>query len=70
MCNTIKRPNFYIIGIDKGEESHVSGTDQVFNKIIEENVNKLRNDIPIQIQQAHKHQVVRPGKKLPTACPS
>lgn len=55
MCNTIQRPNFHILGIDEGEESQVSGTDQVFNKIIEETFHKLRKDIPIQIQQAHKH---------------
>lgn len=42
MWDTIKRQSLQIIGIDEGEESWVSGIDQIFNMIIEENIPKLK----------------------------
>lgn len=35
--------------IDKGEESQINDIGQVLNKIIDENISKLRKDIPMQI---------------------
>lgn len=33
----------------RGEDSHASSTDQIFNKIIKEKFPKLRKDIPIEM---------------------
>jgi hypothetical protein len=46
--NTMKRTNIRIIGIDKGEEYQLNGTENIFNKIIEENFPNLKN-MPIKI---------------------
>ena len=46
--NTMKRSNLRIIGIDKGEEYQLNGTENIFNKIIEENFPNLKN-MPIKI---------------------
>ena len=54
MWDTIKRPNLLIIGIREGEESQDNGTDQIFNRIIEENFPKSQKDIHIQIQEMHR----------------
>jgi hypothetical protein len=37
------------MGIDEGEESQLDGINQTFNKVIEENLPKLRTDTSIQI---------------------
>lgn len=37
LINTMKRPNLWIIGIEEGKESQVNGTDQIFNRVREEN---------------------------------
>lgn len=41
--------NFWIIGILEGDKSQVSGIKHVLNKLIEENVHKLRKNTPIWI---------------------
>lgn len=45
MWDTIKRQSLQIIGIDEGEESWVSGIEQIFNMIIEENIPKLKKKV-------------------------
>ncbi|MGE9640547.1 hypothetical protein ACQP3J_26140, partial [Escherichia coli] len=35
--DTVKRPNLRIIGVEEGEETLLKGTENIFNKIIEEN---------------------------------
>lgn len=47
----MKLPNLPIVGIVKEEESQVNGIHQTFNKIIEENVLKLRKETHIQIEE-------------------
>lgn len=42
LWDTVKRPNLLIMSIDKEKESQVKGIDQVFNRIIEENIPILR----------------------------
>ncbi|KAL6084955.1 hypothetical protein STEG23_028303 [Scotinomys teguina] len=37
----MKRPNLRIIGIEEGEEYQLKGTENIFNKIIEENFPKI-----------------------------
>lgn len=49
----VKRTTFGIVGVSGGE-SHVSLTEQISNRIIEENFPKLRKDIPIQVQEANR----------------
>lgn len=44
----MKRLSLHITGIDEREESQVNSIDQLFNKIIGENVPKLRKVIQIQ----------------------
>ena len=50
----MKRPNLYIKGIEKGEESQDNNIDQIINRIVEENVPKLRKDTLIQIQEEQR----------------
>ena len=52
--DTMKRPKLHIIGIEGKEESQDNAMDQIFNRIIEENFPKLKKDITIQIQEAHR----------------
>lgn len=44
----MKRLSLHITGIDEREESQVNSIDQLFNKIMGENVPKLRKVIQIQ----------------------
>ena len=41
--DTMKRTNLRIIGIEEGEEIQLKGTENIFNKIIEENFPNLKN---------------------------
>jgi hypothetical protein len=41
----VKRPTLGITGINEGKETQVKGTQNIFNKIIEEN---LKNKMPIK----------------------
>jgi hypothetical protein len=50
----MKRTNLRIIGIEEGEETQVKGTENVFNKIIEENFPNLNKEMPIKEQEAHR----------------
>ena len=45
----MKRPNLRIIGIEKGEELQLKGTESILNKFIEENFPNLKKDIPMNI---------------------
>ena len=49
----MKRANLQIIGIQE-EESQANGIEQIFNRIIEEKFPKLREDLSIEIQEAHR----------------
>jgi hypothetical protein len=40
----MKRPNLRINEIEKNEDSQLKGPENVFNKIIEENVSNLKKD--------------------------
>ena len=41
----MKRPSLIIIGIKEGEEIKVKGTENIFNKIIEENFINLKEKL-------------------------
>ena len=51
---TMKTPNLRIMGIEEGEELQLEGTENIFNKIIEENFSNLRKDIPMKVQEAYR----------------
>jgi hypothetical protein len=47
----MKRPNLRIIG---GDNSQFKGPENIFNKIIEENLLILKNEIAINVQGAYR----------------
>ena len=49
----MNRPNLRIIGEEKGE-LQLKGTENIFNKIIEENFPNLKNDIPMKVQEEYR----------------
>ena len=50
----MKRPNLKIIGIEEGEESQLNGSENIFNKIIEENFPNLKKEMAINKQEAYR----------------
>jgi hypothetical protein len=48
----MKRPNLRII--NESEESQLQETENIFNKILEENVSNLKKEMPINIQEAYR----------------
>ena len=50
----MKRPNLKIIGIEEGEESQLKGTENIFNKIIEENFPNLKEEMVIKVQEVYR----------------
>ena len=51
--DTIKRPILKRIGIEEGEVQF-KGTENSFNKIIEENFPNLKKDIHMKVQEAYR----------------
>lgn len=51
---TMRRPNLRIIGVDENEDFQLKGPANIFNKIIEENFPNLKNDMPMNIQEAYR----------------
>jgi hypothetical protein len=54
LTDSIKRPTMRIMGIKEGEEVQAKGMLNLFNKIITENFPNLKEDIPIQMQEASR----------------
>ena len=52
--DTMRRPNLRIIGIDDKVDFQLKGPINIFNKIIEENFPNLKNDMPLNIQEAYR----------------
>jgi hypothetical protein len=50
--DTMRRPNLQIIGVDENEDFQLKGPANIFNKIIEANFPNLKNDMPMNIQEA------------------
>jgi hypothetical protein len=48
------RPNLWLIGVDENEYFQLKGPANIFNKIIEENFPKLKNEMPMNIQEAYR----------------
>ena len=51
---TMRRPNLRIIGIEEGKECQLRGTVNIFNKIVEESLTTLKNDMTISIKEAYR----------------
>ena len=52
--DTMKEPNLRIIGKEKGEDCPFGGTENIFNKIIEENLLNLKKEMTIRVQEAYR----------------
>jgi hypothetical protein len=52
----MKRPNLIIIRIEENENSQLTGPENVFNKITDENVPNLRKEMNIKVQEAYRTQ--------------
>jgi DNA-binding FrmR family transcriptional regulator len=52
--DTIRRPNLWIIGIEKSEAFHPKGPKIIFNKIIEESLPNLKKQMSMNIQEAYR----------------
>ena len=50
----MRRPNLRIIGIDENDDFQLKGPVNIFNKIIEENFPNLKNEMPMNIQEAYR----------------
>ena len=50
----MKRPNLRIIEVGKGENSKFKGSEDIFNKIIEENFSNLKKEMAINVQEAYR----------------
>jgi hypothetical protein len=48
----MKRPNLRIVGIKEREESQLK--ENIFNKIIEENLPSLKKEMTINVQEAYR----------------
>jgi hypothetical protein len=52
--DSIKRPNLRIMGIEEGEEVHIKGMCNMFNKILTENFPNIEKTMPIQVQRSSR----------------
>ena len=50
----MKRPNLRIIGIEGSKDSQLKGSENFFNKIIEENFPKLNKMMAVNVQEAYR----------------
>ncbi|KAL6040537.1 hypothetical protein STEG23_007602 [Scotinomys teguina] len=61
--DTIERPNLRIIWIEEGAEFHLKDTENIFNKIIEENFPNPKKEVPTKIQEAYRTPNILDPKK-------
>jgi hypothetical protein len=52
--DTMGRPNLQIIGVDENEDFQFKEPANIFNKIIEENFPNLKEEMPMNIQEAYR----------------
>ena len=64
----MKRANLRIIGIEEGVELQLKGTENIFNKITEENVPNLKKNMPMKEQEAYRKQQIDWTKKKMFPC--
>ena len=51
--DTMKRSNLSKTGIVKGEEPQLKGPENIFRRIMEENLSNLKKEMPIKVLEAH-----------------
>ena len=61
--DTMRRPNQRIIGVDENEDFQLKGPANIFNKMIEESFPNLKNDMPMDIQEAYRTPNIRGQKR-------
>ena len=54
--DTMRRPNLRIIGVDENEDFQLKGSENNFNKILEENFPNLKKEMPMNIQEDNRTQ--------------
>ena len=52
--DTMKRENLRMIGIKEGEDSQFKGPENIFNKIIEENIPNLKKEMDKNVQEVYR----------------
>ena len=52
--DTVRTQNLRRIGIEESKDSQLKGPANIFSKIIEENFPNLKNDMPMNIQEAYR----------------
>jgi hypothetical protein len=50
----MRRPNLGVIGVDENEDFSTQRASKYLQKIIEENFPNLKNDMPMNIQEAYR----------------
>ena len=50
----MKRTNLRIIRIEENKDYQLKGPENIFNKIIEENLPNLRKEVAIKVQEAYR----------------
>ena len=54
----MERPNFRLIRIEEGEETQLQGPKYIFNKIIKDQFQNLKKEMPINIEKLiEQHQL-------------
>ena len=53
--DTMKKTNLKTIGIDKGATTQIKDTENIFNKIREENFPNLQKNMPIKVEAYRKY---------------
>ena len=66
ICDTVKRPNLTIKVIKDWEEIQVKGTEKnIFNATMEEHLLNLKEEMPTQVQETYRHQVMLHKERKP-----
>jgi hypothetical protein len=50
----VKIPTLRIIGIEENEDSKLKGSENIFNRIIEENLTNLKKEMGINLQETYR----------------
>jgi hypothetical protein len=50
----MRRPKVQIIGVDENEDFQDKGPANIFNKIIEENFQNLKKEMPMNLQEPYR----------------
>lgn len=54
ILDTMKGPNLIIIGIEENKDPQITGPENLFNKITEENFSNPKKEMAIKVQEAYR----------------